>query len=233
MRLRQFLRQSAIAGAACTASLVLAGPVLAHEVPDEAPAHPGHAYPGPAYPGAAYPGPRMDPEARDAWLADCRRELGKGKSVAGGTLLGGLVGGVAGNRIAGRGNRTVGTIAGAAIGAGAGMMIDHASDRSRTRDECEAYLEDYEARYSHSGAPGYGYGQGGYGYGYPAYGYGGGCCQPMMMVPVMMMPRAEPECTETVEYVYEDVPVRPARRVVPQKRVKFVPDKRVKVVPVK
>ena len=55
----------------------------------------------------------------------------------------------------------------------------------------------------------------------------------MMMVPVMQMPRAEPECTETVEYVYEDVPVRPARRVIPQKRVKVVPDKRIKIVPVK
>ena len=49
------------------------------------------------------------------------------------------------------------------------------------------------------------------------------------MVPVA---RAEPECTETVEYVYEDVPVRPRpkARYVP-KRTKIVPDKRVKMAP--
>jgi len=170
----------------------------------------------------------MDPAARDAWLGDCRQRIGSRNNGVGGALIGGLVGGVAGNRIAGRGHRTVGTVAGATIGAGAGLLIDKAGDQGSARDECEAYLADYEASYTQSQA-GYGNracGQGGYG-----YSNGGGCCAPMMIVPVVQMQRAEPVCTETVEYVYEDVPVRPARRVVPQKRVKIVPDKRIRIAP--
>lgn len=58
--------------------------------------------------------------------------------------------------------------------------------------------------------------------------------QPMMAVPMMMVPvtQGQPQCKETVEYVYEDVPVRPApkKRYIP-KRTKIVPDKRVKTVP--
>ena len=211
MGFRLILRQSAVAGAVLAAAMGFSGPALAHDGE--------HAeMPPPAGPPAA----RMDPAARDAWLADCRQRISRRDNGLGGALIGGLVGGVAGNRIAGKHHRTVGTVAGAAVGAVAGMVIDKAEDRGQTRDECDAYLADYEARYS-SGYGGYGHG---YGQAYPAHGYGGGCCMPMMMVPVMRMPRAEPECTETVEYVYEDVPVRPARR-------KIVPDKRVKIVPVK
>lgn len=165
-----------------------------------------------------------DPDARRAWLTDCRQRLSARDSGVGGAVIGGVVGGLAGNRIAGRGNRTVGTLAGAAVGAAAGAVIDKAEDQGRNRDECEAYLDDYYARYTQGGgyAPGYG---GGY---YPAYGYPGqGCC----MAPAMV-PAGPPHCTETVEYVYEDVPVRPARRVIPR-RSKVVPDKRVKLVPVK
>lgn len=211
--------------AAGLAALSLAAtPALAHE------GHPD-SRPGPG--GPAWSG--YDPAARDAWLADCRQRLSSRDSGVGGAVIGGVVGGIAGNRIAGRGNRTVGTIAGAAVGAVAGAAIDKAEDAGRNRDECEAYLDDYYARYTQGGGyPGYGgyghpYGQpGGY---YPAYGYpmAQGCC---MMQPAMMVPMAQskPNCTETVEYVYEDVPVRPARRVIP-KRTKIVPDKRVKLTP--
>ncbi|WP_336963413.1 RcnB family protein [Sphingobium aquiterrae] len=52
----------------------------------------------------------------------------------GGAVIGGVVGGVAGNRIAGRGNRTEGTIIGAGVGAIAGAAIDKAEDR---RDRAE------------------------------------------------------------------------------------------------
>ncbi|PNU01743.1 glycine zipper 2TM domain-containing protein [Novosphingobium guangzhouense] len=182
-------------------------------------------------------------DPREAWLADCRQRLSSRDSGVGGAVIGGVVGGLAGNRIAGRGNRTVGTVAGAAVGAVAGAAIDKAEDRGRNRDECEAYLDDYYARYQTGGGyPGYGpgYGQGygssyASGYGapqgyYPAYGYPQqGCCmtQPMMIVPVA---QPKPNCTETIEYVYEDVPVRPARRAIPR-RTKVVPDKRVKIVP--
>jgi hypothetical protein len=126
--------------------------------------------------------------------------------------------GVAGNCNAGRGRRTV---ASAAIGAGAGLLIDKAEDRGRTRGECEAYLKDYEARYSQSPA-GYGNVRGG-------YGRGGECYMPMMIVPVVQLQRSALECTETVEYVYEGVPVRPTRRIVPQRRVRIVPVKRVPI----
>ncbi|MDO7835051.1 RcnB family protein [Sphingobium sp. HBC34] len=47
----------------------------------------------------------------------------------GGAAIGAVVGGIAGNRIAGRGNRTAGTLIGAGVGAVAGMAIDKAEDR--------------------------------------------------------------------------------------------------------
>lgn len=231
MRLRQ-IAQTVTATAVAMIAFGSA-PAFAHEGPH------GHgAYPGaPPYAdgradarpewrghhGGAPQHPGYDYQARDAWLADCRSRVSRRDNGVGGAVIGGLVGGVAGNRIAGRGNRTAGTIAGAAVGAVAGAVIDKAEDRGQSRDECEAYLDNYYASYSH----GYGAGYSGYGYGYQGY------AVPMMMVPVHFQ-RSEPECTETVEYVYEDVPVRPRPRARPMtKRVKVVPDKRVKVVPVK
>jgi hypothetical protein len=189
----------------------------------------------PPYDHAWQGGPNPMQPGRDAWLADCRSRVGARDNGVGGAVIGGVVGGVAGNRIAGRHNRTVGTVAGAAVGAVAGSAIDRDEDRSRGRDECEAYLDDYYARYAAGayGAPGSygGYAQPGYAMSYaPAYGYqtSGGCCgQPVMMVPV----QAQPECTETVEYIYEDVPVRHRPYHAPIKRTKIVPDKRVKLVP--
>jgi uncharacterized protein YcfJ len=162
---------------------------------------------------------------REAWLADCRQRVSSSDRGVGGAAIGGLVGGVAGNRIAGRGNRAVGTLAGAAVGAAAGVAIDRAEDSGRSRDACEAYLDDYYARYQggHDGrgyvaaAPAYGYSQG----------YAYGCCgaAPVMMVPV----QAQPECTETIEYVYEDVPVVRQKTYRPARRTKIVRDKRVKL----
>lgn len=71
----------------------------------------------------------------------CRRDNG-----VGGAAIGGVVGGIAGNRIAGRGNRTVGTIAGAAVGAVAGAAID----RSEDARACDAYWSSRDGgRYTH------------------------------------------------------------------------------------
>lgn len=233
MRIRKSVRAALALGP--VAALLAAQPAAAHET--------GYDHgPPPAWRQGG-----MDP--RDAWLADCRERVSRRDNGVGGAVIGGVVGGIAGNRIAGRGNRTVGTIAGAAVGAVAGAAIDRAEDAG-PRDECQAYLDDYYASYARQGFgyQGYGYPGGSYGYssygygayGYPGYGYGyasGGCCgnAPMMMVPVQ---RAEPECTETVEYVYEDVPApaprpRPRPRYDPEKRQKIVPDKRIKVVPTK
>lgn len=178
-----------------------------------------------------YDAPLANP-GREAWLADCRQRVSSRDRGVGGAVIGGMVGGVAGNRIAGRGSRTAGTLAGAAVGAVAGTVIDKAEDARRNRDECEAYLDDYYARYRTGGdrrayggtmaAPVYASG-----YGYPQ-GYAYGCCGavPVVMVPAAVQP--QPECTETIEYVYEDVPVRQKVRR-PMKRTKIVRDKRVKL----
>ncbi|MEW9854733.1 glycine zipper 2TM domain-containing protein [Novosphingobium sp. M1R2S20] len=178
--------------------------------------------------------------AQEAWLADCRARIEERDDGAGGALIGGAVGGVIGNRIAGRGNRTTGTLAGAAVGATAGTLIDRAEDRERTLDECEAYLDRYYAQYespsspwhrgSQASAPGitaYGSGSNNYpGYDYRSQLYAG-CCHPgPAFVPAPI--QATPQCTETIEYVYEDVPVkRPVYR--PTKKIKRVRDKRVRI----
>jgi hypothetical protein len=189
-----------------------------------------------SYDHAMRGGPRFAQPGREEWLADCRRRVGSRDNGVGGAVIGGVVGGVAGNRIAGRHNRTVGTVAGAAVGAVTGSAIDRAEDGRRNGDECEAYLDDYYARYAASTYPGpsgyAGYAQPGYVASYaPAYGYpaAGGCCAqaPVMMVPI----QAQPECTETVEYIYEDVPVSRRAYHPVIKRTKTVPDKRVKIVP--
>ncbi|MCB2058933.1 MAG: glycine zipper 2TM domain-containing protein [Novosphingobium sp.] len=199
-------------------------PAMAQDYPEPgtAPAEPDRRPEWHGQPPASYPHQAMHPIERDKWLAECRRRLSSRDNGLGGAVIGGLVGGFAGNRIAGRGNRTVGTIAGAAVGAAAGAAIDKAEDNGRIRDECETYLDDYYAYYAQGS-----YGYQSYGYAYPAQGYG--CCYaaPMMMVPVMPA-RTEPECSETVEYEYVDVPVRAKPRPVPDKRVKVVPDKRIR-----
>ena len=105
----------------------------------------------------------------------------------------------------------------------------HASPSSHARNECERYLDDYLAYYAQVSRP-YGYG---YGHGQPMAPGAGGCCYggPVMMVPIVRQPAARPRCTETVEYIEEDVPVRPRVKRVPDKRIRVVPDKRFRVAP--
>lgn len=228
------MRHSIVAACAVLVSLS-AAPVMAHDG-RHAGAHPG-SYGGPyadGPPPAHYQPPARyqpyAPAARDAWLADCRERLSSRDSGVGGAVVGGVVGAVAGNRIAGRRHRTVGTLAGAAVGAVAGAAIDRAEDDQPARDECEAYLDDYYAAYTQGGYPGgpmpY------YGYGYPAAYYPAYAVVPVVQAGCCAPPRAEPECTETVEYVTEYVPA-PRRRAIPPRRVKAVPDKRTKLVPIK
>lgn len=206
--------------AALSLSFAVASPALAHD-----PGH--HDAPRPSWKHDHHSAGMIDPQARKAWLEECRRRISSRDRGLGGAVIGGMIGGVAGNRIAGHGDRTVGTIAGAAVGAAAGMTIDKGEDRSRLRDECEGYLDDYYAYYSHASAF---HAQAYRGYAYPHhYGYAAHCCQPQpaMMAPVTRQRAQEPECTETVEYEYEDVPAAP--RPAPQKRVKIVPDKRIPI----
>ncbi|WP_446654986.1 RcnB family protein [Blastomonas sp.] len=74
------------------------------------------------------PPPAYAPVDDRAFLEACRRDNGLGGAAAGAA-----VGGLAGNRIAGRGNRTGGTLIGAGVGALAGMVIDKAEDRERCK----------------------------------------------------------------------------------------------------
>ncbi|MFA7584838.1 MAG: glycine zipper 2TM domain-containing protein, partial [Novosphingobium sp.] len=109
-------------------------------------------------PAYAPPAHGMDARARDEWLSECRRRASARDRGLGGAAIGAVAGGVLGNRIAGKGDRTAGTVAGAVIGAAAGAVVDKAEDRGRIRDECEAYLDDYYARYAQPAAsphPGY------------------------------------------------------------------------------
>lgn len=229
MRVCRPILLAAMAGGALAASPALAQGDLSIEPENMA----GADYAYDAAPGDyAAPPPRALPpqpgerpfaygeEERQSWLAECRRRYGD--NGLGGALIGGVLGGVAGNRIAGRGNRTVGTIAGAAVGAVAGAAIDKSEDAGRVRDDCEEYLARYEA----GDGPGPGYGAPyGYGYGYA----------PVMWVPVMQ-PGCACNCKPKVREVVEWVDEKPARRVIP-KRTKLQPVKpaprKTKLLPVK
>jgi Glycine zipper 2TM domain len=125
----------------------------------------------------------------------------------GGSLLGGLLGGFAGNRIAGRGNRTAGTLLGGALGAVAGGLIDQAEDKSKCRDMVRRVEE--RQRGWHGG--GGGQWQTGY-----AHGYGQGWYSPGVMVVTTV---SQPVITETVTTTthYETVSV-PRKRHAHKKR---------------
>lgn len=194
------------------------GGSFGHAVPDPRPEwHGDHAAMRGGYDEAAYQ------QARADWLGECRRNHGNGNMV-GGAVIGGVVGGVIGNRVAGRGNRVIGTVAGATIGAVAGGAIGSTADNRSARDYCESYLERYTTW------------QGGQGYplGGASYGY-----VPMtMMVPAMMVPApasGQRECTTTVvteEYITETPQRHILRRMIPSRRAVPPPqvrDKRVRI----
>ena len=134
------------------------------------------------------------------------RRCGRGDTV-GGAVVGGLVGGIAGNRIAGHGNRTEGTIIGGTLGAVAGGAIGSEADRQR----CESW---WASRGTYGAGGTTVYQQGGYGYGY-GYGY----YTPGVVVTTVIM--GAPVITETVETstrtYYETVPVKKKRYVAKKK----------------
>ena len=231
-----FARLFAVSGAFALAT-VLAAPAAAHDVMpmpgvapetvDTRPAWKPEAVPhqmphhGMAHHGGHGGGMQaIDPQAREDWLAECRRRVARRDSGLGGAAVGGLLGGLLGNRVAGRHHRTTGTVVGAVAGAAAGMAIDKAEDRGRDRDYCEAYLDDYYARYSQPAYAGHG------------QTYTWGYAVPMMMVPVARPQR--PVCKETVITEEIEEPVarrhvhRPRRHIVRDKRVRIAPDKRLR-----
>ena len=132
----------------------------------------------------------------------CRPDNG-----VGGSILGGLLGGVAGNRIAGRGNRTAGTLIGGALGAAAGGLIDQAEDKNRCRDMVRR-IEERQRSWAGGG--------GHWQQGYTHQNHGQGWYSPGIVVTTITTPA--PVITETVttETFYETVPVR--HRHAPKKR---------------
>ncbi|MFM5906163.1 MAG: glycine zipper 2TM domain-containing protein [Novosphingobium sp.] len=225
------MRLRALASIAVSA-FAFATPALAHEGGHDQGVAMHHVNGG--YPGQSQQ-PRYDDEAyarqQDDWLRECRRRIGGRHGGATGAILGGVVGGVLGHEVAGRRDKTLGTVAGAAVGAVAGAAIERGTSGRRDRDECEAMLDNHMASYQ----------RGGYGAGY-------GYAVPMMMVPVTMVampanmhPKKDCKDIVTTEYVttydtvyrkvrevrYKSVPTYKRVRIVPDKRVRMVPDKRV------
>ncbi len=99
-----------------------------------------------------------------AYLERCKKSSG-----IGGAVVGGAIGALAGNRIAGRGNRLGGSLIGGGVGALAGAAIERSTDRCRKLLKKYGYDRNYAERgYTPQRAPrapvqshhGYGYGYG-------------------------------------------------------------------------
>lgn len=74
----------------------------------------------------AYPDVDRQRSEELAYLENCKKSSG-----IGGALVGGAIGALAGNRIAGKGNRLAGSLIGGGVGAVAGAAIDQGTDRCR------------------------------------------------------------------------------------------------------
>jgi Ni/Co efflux regulator RcnB len=153
----------------------------------------------------------------------------KDRGVAGGAI-GAVVGAVAGNRIAGRGDRLAGSLIGGGIGALAGMGIEKATKK------CKKYLPRDDQYY---------YSQGGYQGGYQGqpqyapppppqpqgnpYGYQGGYYQNGWYYPaptvttITVSPAVTTTTTTTEEYYYETVSVPAKKRVMRKWKAKPKP----------
>lgn len=222
MPVRRMLACLALFAGTFVSTPALAGDGDLRQGPAALPPLPDAAYAAPA-PIAGY-----SAEERGAWLAECRERMRGEDDGVGGAVIGGLIGGVAGNRIAGSGDRLVGTVVGAGVGAVAGAAIDRAEDSGRTADFCEDYLYRYENSYAGAGSPN------GATQGEPfdpnvaparPYPYYAGR---VMWVPVRIGCRPKCDCKQeriVEEWIEEPAP---ARRVIRDKRIKLQPAKRSK-----
>lgn len=121
-----------------------------------------------------------------------------------GAAIGALIGGVAGNRIAGRGDRTGGTLVGAGVGGLLGVAVEKANDKCKHHRPGNSRPPVGHSRpYSH---PDYGQAwQGGYYY-YP---------QPAQVTTIITMAPVTTTTTTVTEQVYYDtVRVAPRKKVV-------------------
>lgn len=132
-----------------------------------------------------------------AYLERCKKSSG-----IGGAVVGGAIGALAGNRIAGRGNRLGGSLIGGGVGALAGAAIDQGTDR------CRQLLKKYGERPQYSQVPAppthtqQAYPSGWQGrYYYPAYYYP----QAQPMVTTVVIHSAPVTTTTTTTYIDEEV----------------------------
>ncbi|MBL0768462.1 hypothetical protein JI743_06560 [Sphingopyxis sp. DHUNG17] len=171
---------------------------------------PGTSYAPPPY------HPAYDGASDSRHDEDMYRRCGRG-GAGGGAVVGGLVGGIAGNRIAGKGNRTAGTLIGGGGGALVGAAIGDAAERKKCEEWWASRGEHQIRRYRYDGRPGTTHRY----YGSHAYGhYGYGWYTPGVVITTII--EGEPLVTETVETTtktyYETAPVR--KRYVAKKRTK-------------
>ena len=112
-----------------------------------------------------------------------------------GAALGAVVGAIAGNRIAGRGDRLEGSLLGAGLGGIAGAVIEKATSK------CRKHVPEYR----------------GHQQGYYPYGYQGGYYYyPAPVTTITYAPVTTTTTTTTEEYYYETVPA-PKKRVIKRK----------------
>ena len=192
-----------------------AAPTAPHQgyAPPHAPAHaPMHAY----APQMAYAAPVVF--ERQQWIDECRRRTkGQNRDDTGtiiGGLLGAIAGGFAGYEIAGVGDRVLGTVLGVGGGGLIGGLLGSLFDGDdEDRYDCEAALDSYLSQY---GAPGpriasreIAYPAQAYGYGYPAgYSYGYTYAPPpqMVLVPVRTEVQQQVVVRETERFETYTVP---------------------------
>lgn len=158
---------------------------------------------------------RREQDEELAYLAQCRESSG-----IGGAVVGGAIGAIAGNRIAGKGDRLAGSLIGGGLGAVAGAAIEQGTDR------CRRLLKKYGGRPQVGGAqvggaqagyrgPSYrgpagqsaGYGYQGY-YQQPVYYY-----YPQPTVTTVVIQSAPVTTTTTTTVVEEDYVYQQPRRV--------------------
>ncbi|WP_246255229.1 RcnB family protein [Parasphingorhabdus flavimaris] len=149
-----------------------------------------------------------DPRSEElAYLERCKKSSG-----IGGVVVGGAIGALAGNRIAGRGNRLGGSLIGGGLGAVAGAAIDQGTDRCRKLLKQYGYDQQHDGRrypahppvryhhqqppQSHPTYPSGWNGQYGQAYYYP---------QAQPMVTTIVIQSAPVTTTTTTTYVEEEV----------------------------
>lgn len=203
------------------------------------PAHTPPAHTPPAYAPAPFAPPAYAPVVfeRQQWIDECRRRTaGRSRNDTGtiiGGLLGAIAGGVAGYEIAGAGDRVLGSVLGVGGGGLIGGLIGSLFNGNKRKNlyDCEAALDSYLSQYGAPGtriasreipyapypaAPAYSYGYGypgGYGYN---YGYSYAPPPQMVMVPVRREQQQQVVVRETVREETYSVPG--AVRVIPDRR---------------